>query len=203
MSARRDGRRRKCASTGPALPAHRARLGRAVPMIEVTVFRDLLSMVIAVCRWARWANLARLIVTKRRRKALELFSDAGVRFDGDLRSATVAKQSRRVLATCFLIEVPAYRRRHRPRRTPLRDGEGGFACLAAVPLRAARCLSVAGIRAGARRKGLMMVHAICIRARGHRCIRRFRGTDNPFGRPVFIGPVWAGMPKFTQAGIRQ
>jgi hypothetical protein len=59
-------------------------------MVEVAVFGDALSIVVAACRWARRASLARLMATKRRRQALELFGDGGVRFDGDLRSATAA-----------------------------------------------------------------------------------------------------------------
>jgi hypothetical protein len=90
MPACSAGRRRKGSSTGLALPAHRTRLVVAVPMIEIAVFGNALSIIAAACLWARWTNLARLMAKKRCRQALELFGDAGVRLYGNPLSTPAA-----------------------------------------------------------------------------------------------------------------
>ena len=86
-----------------------------------------------------------------------------------------------------LVEVSARRRRRRLRRTKLSDGERGFAGLAAVSLRTARCLPVAGIHAGVRRDGLAMGRAICVGTRGDHRVREISRHGLPLGPARFDG----------------
>jgi hypothetical protein len=73
------------------------------------------------------------------------------------------------------------RRRRRLRRTKLSDGERGFAGLAAISLRTARCLPVAGIHAGVRRDGLATGRAIYVGTRGDHRVPEISRHRLPLG----------------------